>query len=65
MIPFFDYRPEYLRLRDEIDAALRRVLDSGSLILGPEGEALEREFAAWAGFSEAVGVASGTDTRKG
>ena len=44
MIPFFDYRPEYRRHAAELEDAARRVLGSGSLILGPEVEAFEREF---------------------
>ncbi|MFI5267859.1 MAG: DegT/DnrJ/EryC1/StrS family aminotransferase [Chloroflexota bacterium] len=48
--------------REEIDAAIRRVLDSGWFVLGPEGKAFEHDFAAYhgAGF-ETIGVASGTD----
>lgn len=42
-------------------AALRRVLASNQLILGPEVEAFEREFATSLGGGFAVGVASGTD----
>jgi dTDP-4-amino-4,6-dideoxygalactose transaminase len=38
-----------------------RVLDSGRFILGPEGEALERDLAALAGVRHGIGVASGTD----
>jgi dTDP-4-amino-4,6-dideoxygalactose transaminase len=61
MIPFFDYRPEYRRHAGEIAAAVQRVFDSGRLILGPEVEAFESEFAAAMGAAGAVGVASGTD----
>jgi dTDP-4-amino-4,6-dideoxygalactose transaminase len=61
MLPVFDYRPEAGRLRGELDAAFRRVLDSGRLILGPEVDAFEREFAAWLGVAHAVGTNSGTD----
>jgi len=61
MIPFFDYRPEIAPIAGEIDAAIARVLASGRLILGPEVEAFEHEFAAWVGAPDAVGVASGTD----
>jgi len=61
MIPYFDYRPAYRRIKPEIDAALQRVLDSGRLILGPEVEAFEHEFAAFLGAPGAVGVNSGTD----
>lgn len=61
MIPYFDYRPEYLRLKREFDEAWERVLASGNLILGPEVRAFERECAASLGVSGAVGVNSGTD----
>jgi dTDP-3-amino-2,3,6-trideoxy-4-keto-D-glucose/dTDP-3-amino-3,4,6-trideoxy-alpha-D-glucose/dTDP-2,6-dideoxy-D-kanosamine transaminase len=61
MIPFFDYRPEYVQLRADLDAAWTRVMSSGHLILGPEVEAFEREAADAVGARGAVGVASGTD----
>ncbi len=61
MIPFFDYRPALATMRDEIDAAVGRVLDSGRLILGDEVRAFEQEFAAFAGAAQAVGVGTGTD----
>jgi dTDP-4-amino-4,6-dideoxygalactose transaminase len=48
-------------LRPELERAVGRVLDSGRFILGPEGEALERELALALGAREAVGVASGTE----
>jgi dTDP-4-amino-4,6-dideoxygalactose transaminase len=52
---------EYRALKAEIDAAVGRVLSSGRFVLGPEGEALERELAAFLGATHAVGVNSGTD----
>ena len=48
------------RCRDEILAAVSRVLDQGQYILGPEVEAFEREFAAFVGTGDAVGVGTGT-----
>jgi dTDP-4-amino-4,6-dideoxygalactose transaminase len=60
-IPAFDYRRELARYRAEVDDAVRRVLDSGILILGPEVAAFEREMARWLDVREAVGVNSGTD----
>lgn len=51
----------YLAHREEIDAAIARVLAAGRYILGPETEAFEAEFAAYLGVSSAIGVASGTD----
>ncbi|MFZ5496152.1 MAG: DegT/DnrJ/EryC1/StrS family aminotransferase [Verrucomicrobiota bacterium] len=56
-----DPRAGYRAAEAEIDAALRRVMQSGHYILGPETEAFEREFAAWLGVAGAVGVANGTD----
>lgn len=52
---------EYRALKAEIDEAVGRVLGSGRYVLGPEGEALERELAAFTGAAHAVGVNSGTD----
>ena len=60
-IPMVDPQGEYRSLKAEIDAAVLRVLASGRYILGPEGEALERELAAYVGAPHAVGVNSGTD----
>jgi dTDP-3-amino-2,3,6-trideoxy-4-keto-D-glucose/dTDP-3-amino-3,4,6-trideoxy-alpha-D-glucose/dTDP-2,6-dideoxy-D-kanosamine transaminase len=56
----FDYRRTLAELEPDITAAIQRVLHSGSLILGPETEAFEREFAAYAGARHCVGMASGT-----
>lgn len=60
-IPMVDPAAEYRSLKTEIDAAVGRVLASGRYVLGPEGEALERELAAFTGAAHAVGVNSGTD----
>jgi dTDP-4-amino-4,6-dideoxygalactose transaminase len=45
----------------EIDAAIERVLSSGTYILGPEVEAFEAEFAAYCGAAHCIGTGSGTD----
>jgi dTDP-4-amino-4,6-dideoxygalactose transaminase len=60
-VPFGDMKARVAALRVEIDAAVARVLESGWFILGPEGEAFERELAAALGAADAVGVANGTD----
>jgi dTDP-4-amino-4,6-dideoxygalactose transaminase len=56
-----DTAAEYRALKAEIDAAVGRVLASGRYVLGPEGEALERELGAYVGAPHAVGCNSGTD----
>jgi dTDP-4-amino-4,6-dideoxygalactose transaminase len=60
-VRLFDPRRAYEAQREELDAAVRRVLESDHIVLGPEVEAFEREFAELTGTTEAVGVASGTD----
>ncbi|MEZ5189499.1 MAG: DegT/DnrJ/EryC1/StrS family aminotransferase [Schumannella sp.] len=47
--------------RSAIDAAVRRVVDDGPWIGGPEVEAFEEEFGARLGAAAVVGCASGTD----
>lgn len=47
--------------REQILAAMDRVLCSGHYILGREVEAFEQEWAPYLGASHCVGVASGTD----
>ena len=54
-------RASYLAQRDEIDGAIRRVLDSECHILGNEVSAFEAEFARYLGAAHTVGVANGTD----
>jgi dTDP-4-amino-4,6-dideoxygalactose transaminase len=60
-VPLFDTATPLAPLRDELKAAVARVLDSGRYILGPEVRSFEREFAAWCGVEHAVGVANGTE----
>ena len=60
-VPFVDLRARVARLRPELDRALARVLDSGWFVLGPEGEAFERELARALGAQDAVAVGNGTD----
>src|SRR5215467_2059929 len=60
-VPLLDLRRQYEGIRDEVLAAIERVCDSQSFILGPEVEALEREIAAFTGTAAAVGCASGTE----
>lgn len=59
-IPLVDLKAQYLSIKDEIDAAIQRVVDSMSFILGPDVRAFEEEFARFCGVQHAVGVDSGT-----
>jgi dTDP-4-amino-4,6-dideoxygalactose transaminase len=60
-VPLFESSLPLAPLRDEVRAAVQRVLDSERYILGPEVEAFEEEFADYCGCAHAVGVANGTD----
>jgi dTDP-4-amino-4,6-dideoxygalactose transaminase len=61
MIPQIDLGRQHAGLRDELLAAAARVIDSCRFVLGPEGQALERELAALCGARHGVGTGSGTD----
>ncbi len=60
-VPFFDLSRQHRKLKPEIEAAVRQVLDSGRFILGPAVTELEKQVAALVHKKEAVGVSSGTD----
>ena len=60
-VPFLELRPTYVELKEEIDAAVARVLDSGYYLLGRELEAFEREFAEYCGAKHCVGTGNGLD----
>ncbi len=60
-IPFLDVGAAYRELKGELDKAYRRVMESGSYILGEEVEAFERDWADYCGVRHCIGVASGLD----
>ena len=61
MVPFLDLKAPYLELKEELDAAYRRVMESGWYILGEEVACFEREFADYCGVRHCVGVGNGLD----
>lgn len=58
---FIDLAEQQARIRRELDAAIARVLDHGSYIMGPEVAELEQALAAFCGAKHAITCASGTD----
>ena len=60
-IHMVDVVGQYARIRDEVDEAVRKVMDSGRFILGPEVGELECRIAGYLDVKYAVGCASGTD----
>ena len=61
MIKFLDLQKINERFGPEIDAAIKRVLDSGWYILGKEDEKFESDFAAFCGVKHCIGCANGLD----
>lgn len=58
---FIDLRYQYLSYKDEIDAAIREVLDSSSFIDGPPVRELESRLAEFTGTPHVIACTSGTD----
>jgi dTDP-4-amino-4,6-dideoxygalactose transaminase len=61
IVPFLDLKRTNRDMIPEMVSAFRRVMESGSYILGREVEAFEEEFAAYCGTSYCVGVGNGLD----
>lgn len=61
MIEFIDLKSQQARIKDQIDAAIQRVLAHGQYILGPEVAELEEKLAAYTGAKHCITVANGTD----
>jgi hypothetical protein len=60
-VPFLDLKSPYLELKEELDAAYQRVMESGWYILGKEVEAFESEFATYCETKHCIGVGNGLD----
>jgi dTDP-4-amino-4,6-dideoxygalactose transaminase len=60
-VPFLDVKASYLEIKDELDAAYKRAMDSGWYILGGEVSAFEEEFARFVGTKRCIGVGNGLE----
>ncbi|MFN2454867.1 MAG: DegT/DnrJ/EryC1/StrS family aminotransferase [Pyrinomonadaceae bacterium] len=60
-VPLLDLHAQYAELRDEMRAAVDRVMESQQFILGAEVQALEEEIADYSQAAHAVACASGSD----
>jgi dTDP-4-amino-4,6-dideoxygalactose transaminase len=61
VIPFVDLRPAVESIRSDIDSAIKRTVDRGIFLNGPEVEAFEEAWSRYVGVSHTIAVASGTD----
>jgi dTDP-4-amino-4,6-dideoxygalactose transaminase len=59
MIKFLDLKAVNEQYRPEIDTAIQRVLGSGWYLLGEEVASFEKEFGAWNGVQNVIGVSNG------
>jgi len=62
-VPLCDINLANRELRPQLDEALKRVLDSGQMINGPEVTALEKELADYCQANYALGCGSGTEAQ--
>ncbi|GCL36926.1 DegT/DnrJ/EryC1/StrS aminotransferase [Sphaerospermopsis reniformis] len=60
-IPVLDLKPQYEQIKDQVQAAMNRVLESGQFIMGPDVKLFEQEVAEYLGVKHTVAVNSGTD----
>ena len=58
-IPLVDLKAQYALIRDDVDAAMARVVASADFILGAEVDAFEADYARYCGTAHAVGLDSG------
>lgn len=61
ILPTLDLKRHYAQIREEIDEAIRGVVESQYFVLGPEVKSFETEAANCLEVKHAVGCASGSD----
>ncbi len=60
-VPLLDLKAQYAEIKQDIDDAVRRVMESARFIGGPEVSSLEEEVARYSQSPHAIACASGTD----
>ncbi|MCE9683568.1 DegT/DnrJ/EryC1/StrS family aminotransferase [Halomonas alkalisoli] len=58
---FIDLAAQQARIRPQLDAAIRTVLEHGRYVMGPEVAELEHRLADYVGVAHCIGCANGTD----
>jgi dTDP-4-amino-4,6-dideoxygalactose transaminase len=61
-IPFVDLKAQYQSIKDDIDQAIRQVIDETSFIGGPVVSKFEDEFSKLYGVKNVISCANGTDS---
>jgi len=60
-VPFLDLKAQYDSIKDEINAAIQKVIDSCAFAGGPFTAEFEKAFAEFCGTRYSIGVGSGTE----
>ena len=60
-LPTLDLKRHYAQIKEEIDGAIRGVVESQYFVLGPEVKSFENEAANYLEVKHAIGCASGSD----
>lgn len=60
-ISMVDLQGQYLRHKNEIDAAIQAVIDASAFIKGPDVDLFQQELAAYMGVKHCIACANGTD----
>jgi dTDP-4-amino-4,6-dideoxygalactose transaminase len=60
VLPLFDLDAQHASIRGELEAAIARVLASGTFVAGPEVEAFEAQFASHCNTAHCIGTSNGT-----
>jgi dTDP-4-amino-4,6-dideoxygalactose transaminase len=63
-VPFVDLHAELEEIRDEVEPAIREVIEKSQFVLGPQVARFETSFADYVGARHAVGVSNGTEALK-
>jgi dTDP-4-amino-4,6-dideoxygalactose transaminase len=60
-VEFIDLKAQQGRIRDKIDAGIKKVLDHGQYIMGPEVLELEQKLCEFTGAKHCISCGNGTD----
>lgn len=60
-VPLLDLKAQYASIKEDVNIAITRVLESQAFILGEEVADFESSISAYLGCKYAIGVSSGTD----
>ena len=60
MIPFLDLRAQHQQIKDDIHAAVSKVMETAQFVLGPDVAAFEERFADYCNVKHCVALNSGT-----